>query len=197
MESQEQQDLKGYEVLEGLNSFYDSYARTPFILSFDGGGIYALTEAIWLRQLCEQVPGFLTPRQVRIFAGTSAGAVNALLLARHESPREAVLAGELERFWTKTGILSNEENFVTRWTGTLMTAMYGDALGALHDVFGDMTLKDLADEGRNRVLISTFNYTGRGPKEKRDHRTPFDGPGIDWSAFRPKHMFNLGTPEAI
>jgi hypothetical protein len=193
MESLSQQQFKYDEILKILNGFYDGDGRTPFVLSLDGGGIYGLTEAIWLRQLCEAVPGFLVPGQVRVLAGCSAGAANALLLALFESPREAVLAGVLERFWTRTGILSNEGP-VTRWTKG-WTAMFGaeDEYAGLYDVFGDMTLGDLP----NRVLISTFNYTGATAEE---HTAPgafgtvFDRATPDWAALRPDHVFRMGKP---
>lgn len=184
------------DVLETLNGFYDADGRTPFVLSLDGGGIYGLTEAIWLRQLCEAVPGFLVPGQARILAGCSAGAANALILALFESPREAVLDGVLERFWTKSGVLSNEGP-VTRWTKG-MTAMFGaeDEYSALHDIFGDMTLGDLP----NRVLISAFNYTGATVEEhvaEGTFGTPFDHARPDWSTLRPEHVFWMGKPTAI
>jgi hypothetical protein len=168
-----------------LKAFYDGDGRTPFILSLDGGGIYGLTTAIWLRQLCEQVPGFLVPGQVRLFAGTSSGAINCLLMAMHEAPREAVLSGQLERFWKGTGVFSNQ-NAWTRSLGGHVTSLFGteDFLNALRDEFGDMTLGDM----KNRALISTYNWTGT-PTEKQTFGTPFDGPDVDWSAFRPENVF--------
>lgn len=183
------------ELLRTLKDFYDNDGRTPFVLSLDGGGIYGLTEAIWLRKLCEAVPGFLTPGQVRIIAGCSAGAANALILALFESPREAVLDGVLERFWTRSGVLSNEGP-VTRWTKGL-TAMFGaeDEYGALHDVFGDKTLGDL----HHRVLISTFNYTGASAEDHaaQGFGTPFDHGKPDWAQLNPAHMFRLKPPAPI
>src|SRR3954468_13177233 len=77
------------------------------ILSIDGAGLYGLTAAIWLRRLCEAEPTFLDGTDVHLFAATSSGAVNCLLLARHERPREALLAGELEKFWKQPAVFPN------------------------------------------------------------------------------------------
>ncbi|MCA9649183.1 MAG: patatin-like phospholipase family protein [Myxococcales bacterium] len=71
-------------------------SETIHIISMDGGGIYGLATARMLRKLCERDPAFLAKSDIASyrFAGTSAGALNALLLAKEEDPR----AG-----WTTTG----------------------------------------------------------------------------------------------
>ncbi len=43
------------------------------VLSLDGGGIYGLCTAIMLRKLAERNESFLTPGNVDLYAGTSAG----------------------------------------------------------------------------------------------------------------------------
>lgn len=133
------------------------------ILSIDGGGIYGLTSAIWLRQLCEGNPRFLDGTDVALFAGCSSGAINSLLLARHERPRDAVLSGELERFWHEPGPFSNTDPM------SMLMSRFGfagrfsdhDFLDTLRSRFGDMKLGELKQD----VHISTFNWTG-GKKEK-------------------------------
>ncbi len=128
------------------------------ILSIDGGGIYGLASAIWLRRLCETNPRFLAGDDVSLFAGTSSGAINSLLLARHDKPRDALIGGELERFWRDARPFQNNDPFsatasfwgVTGWfSGT-------DFLSLLRDTFGELKLGDL----KHDVLISTFSWQG-------------------------------------
>jgi predicted acylesterase/phospholipase RssA len=134
------------------------------ILSLDGGGIYGLIGAIWLRRLCEGNPRFLDGQDVDVFAGCSSGAINALLLARHERPREAVLAGELERFWTSPAPFSNSRRLGHLLSLAGLRGWFSDTdlLGALREVFGDLELGELA----HHVHISTFNWTGSGKLKK-------------------------------
>ncbi len=130
------------------------------ILSIDGAGIYGLVSAIWLRKLCERDENFLSGNDIQLFSGISAGAANTLLLARHKRPRDAVLSGELERFWTEPiGAFSHEMNPVTAWLSLFgIGGWFGteDFLHQLQRYFGDMTLADLP----HKVQISTFNWTG-------------------------------------
>jgi hypothetical protein len=158
------------------------------ILSLDGGGLYGLTSALWLRQLCEEDKTFLSENDVDLFAGCSAGALNALLLAREPSPRKFVLAGGLEEFWRQPGTFCNSNPFTAFWSLFQVTAWFGatDLLWLLQSIFGDMTLGDL----RHRVLITTFNWTGRR-YPSWGSRPLHDGcccpPGFDpcnpWAAF--------------
>lgn len=153
--------------------------KSTFLLSLDGGGLYGLTQAIWLRMLAERDPTFLeipyresVPGEFGeqgvpiIFAGCSAGAINALLLAMHEEPRDAILPlynGEslLERFWKEAGIYENTNpaNYllsmigVTPWLGTM------EMLEVLHRYFGPLKMGDLV----HPVLISVYNWYGDRP----------------------------------
>ncbi|WP_437627960.1 patatin-like phospholipase family protein [Sorangium sp. So ce1151] len=134
------------------------------ILSVDGGGLYGLVSAIWLRQLCEENEDFLKPNSagsVNLFAGTSAGAVSVLLLAQEENPRKAVLSGVLERFWTEPiGAFSNSLNPVAAllsyfgiggWVGEQ------DFMYQLNQYFKpNLKLGDL----KHNVLICAFNWSG-------------------------------------
>jgi patatin-like phospholipase len=128
------------------------------IVTMDGGGLYGLTSALWLKQLCEEDPEFLAPGNVQLFAGCSAGALNCLLLAREPDPRSFVLAGGLERFWRQPGTFGNSNPVTAFWSLFQITAWYGaeDFLQLLRTLFGDMTLGDLPQ----RVLITSFNWTG-------------------------------------
>jgi len=131
------------------------------ILSLDGGGIYGLTEALLLRQLCEECEWFLGGEDVQVFAGCSAGALNALLLASYEKPREAVLAGKLEDFWSELGTFSNSDPWKASLSYYGLTPWFSDKdfLWLLSKYFGDCRLKDL----KHNVVISAYNWTGETP----------------------------------
>jgi len=133
------------------------------VLSMDGGGIYGTFTAIMLRKLCERDEKFLVDDQITMFAGTSAGAINALLLAKHENPRDAIQERVLERFFTDARVYSNQMNPIagalslvglTSWSGK------ADFYAILEDYFGDMKMKDL----KHRVMITAFDLAG-APEE--------------------------------
>lgn len=130
------------------------------VLSLDGGGIYGLIGAIWLRKLCEGNPRFLDGNDVDLFAGCSSGAINALLLASKERPRDAILSGELERFWTSPGIFANTRPLRYMMSHMGLRSWFSDVdlLDQLRGAFGDLELGELP----HHVHISTFNWTGSG-----------------------------------
>lgn len=138
-----------------------SESKFPYlVLSMDGGGIYGLFTAIMLRKLCEENEDFLKDDRVSLFAGTSAGAMIALILASEENPREAVLSGKVEAFFTDERLFSNKMNpmlgtlalfGLTSWSGK------DDFYSILHDYFGNKKMKDL----HHRVLITTFDFSGQ------------------------------------
>jgi hypothetical protein len=129
------------------------------ILSLDGSGIYGLATARWLRALCERDEAFLSEGNIDLFAGCSSGAINALLLAKYQRPRDAVLAGELEEFWRDADTFANG-NPMEAWASMLGFGPWfatRDFLRVLRRYFGDMRFYDL----EQWVLISTFNWTGQ------------------------------------
>lgn len=198
------------------------------VLSLDGGGIYGLVTATWLRKIAEKQPRFLAeptrkpgmeaPRpgeELSILAGASSGAVNALLLARHDSPRDALLSGEIEGFWKKAGVFSNSDPMAS-WLSFLgVGAWFGtdDLKGVLDEYFKDLRLKDL----RHNVLIACFDWYGHDRKDfidlsARPSAFPWmNGAQVDWSAlfklaakpqdkrsWRPRSFTNFlphGTPK--
>lgn len=171
-------------------------ARQRRILSIDGAGVYGLISAVWLRHLCEQNPDFLAPGQIDLFAGISSGAINTLLLAKSADPRSVVLSGELEAFWTAPrGVFSNPSPTGSALSLLGLAPWYDqtDFLEQLERHFGQMTLAELP----NKVLITTFNWTGR-------HTFDFSGggmrvatpqaPGTPARAWGPKFFCTLGPP---
>jgi hypothetical protein len=117
--------------------------------------------------LCEVDEHFLSKEDVGnrkspiIFAGLSAGSVMALLLAKEESPREAVLRGELERIWLEPiGAFSNQLNPITAWRSLFTLGGWAgeqDFLFQLKDYFGTCKMQDLP----HPAFVSAFNWTGQ------------------------------------
>ena len=129
------------------------------VLSMDGGSIYGTFTAIMLRKLCAKSTRFLTPRSVTLFSGTSAGALNALLLAKENNPRQAIENRTLEKFHADERVYSNRLNPITGTLSLLgLTAWSGkaDFYSVLDDHFGEMRMRDL----KHRVMITAFNLAG-------------------------------------
>jgi hypothetical protein len=153
------------------------------VLSMDGGGIYGIFTAIMLRKLCERLPKFLDENHAALLAGTSAGAVNALLLAKHESPRDAILNHTLENLFKDDRTYGNRLNPVngvlslfglTSWSGK------ADFYSGLEQHFGNMRMKDL----KQRVLITAFDLWGT-----RDKQSPGQ------QRWKPKVFYNFPGEE--
>ncbi|MDJ0841199.1 MAG: patatin-like phospholipase family protein [Acidobacteriota bacterium] len=134
------------------------------ILAMDGGGIYGLATALMLDQIIGSDTNagreFLNGDDVDLFSGTSAGAINALLLAQEETPRDYVSSGKLARFWCEAGSYAND-----RCPWAALTSLWGitawggaaDFQQLLNATFGEKTLKDL----KHPVLICTYDWYGR------------------------------------
>lgn len=172
-------------------------------LAIDGGGLYGYISALWLRQLCDRDPEFLKGQSVDLYAGISSGAVNSLLLAKYENPRDAVLSGELESFWTaRCGVFSNSNPLFAYLSLCGVTGWYGmqDFLDQLEQHFGDRTLGDLPQ----KVIICTFNMSGKDKPIDFGPRHPHGGdagrflgtwaqPTSNEDSWRPKIFTNFRT----
>jgi hypothetical protein len=130
------------------------------ILAMDAGGIYGTFTAIMLRKLCERDENFLKDDQITLFAGSSAGAINALILANEENPRDAALKErKLEKFFKDSRVYSNRKNPVAGALSLVGLASWSgkaDFYAVLEDYFGDMKMKDL----KHRVMVTAFNLRG-------------------------------------
>lgn len=78
------------------------------ILSLDSGGIYGLFSMLMLRELRHDPQAsahLLAGGCIDLFAGTGAGAVNALILAKHDNPHDGI--EEAIRFWRDERLYRN------------------------------------------------------------------------------------------
>ncbi|WP_459870803.1 patatin-like phospholipase family protein [Endothiovibrio diazotrophicus] len=136
------------------------------VLSMDGGGVYGMFTDLMLKQLVANTDGFLDENNVQLFAGTSAGSINACILAMHERPADGI--EQAARFWAEPGVYANS-NPVNLWLTSLMgiTPFFGteDYRAVLVKYFGDRTLGDL----RHPVLVVTWDWAGEnvGPGGER------------------------------
>jgi len=73
------------------------------ILTMDGGGVLSLLSLVLLRRIENARPGFLA--SVQMVSGTSAGGINALLIAGNENPRLGLQQGI--ELWLREPIYSN------------------------------------------------------------------------------------------
>ncbi|MCP4110672.1 MAG: hypothetical protein GY749_34970 [Desulfobacteraceae bacterium] len=146
------------------------------IMSLDGGGIYGLFTVYMLKQLCQGNPNFLKKGCVNLFAGTSAGALHALFLAKYDDPRDAVLGGEIESFWADPLVFSNLNplNLMASYFGLGPYCGTQEYLSVLRKYFGNLTLGDL----KQHVLLTCFDWAGN----------PHDGKERKW---KPKLFVNF------
>jgi hypothetical protein len=127
------------------------------ILSIDGGGLYGLISALLLHQLDDKVKPLEFLKQVKLFAGISAGALISLILAKYDDPREG-LDEAVDIFKEPIGMFSNANPVASAlsllgiggWVGSC------DYQYQLRRHFGDMRLGQL----KQLVMIATFSWTG-------------------------------------
>jgi uncharacterized protein len=75
------------------------------VLSLDGGGIHGLLTARLLQEIDHQTPGFLA--QANVFAGTSAGAIIALVLASSQAEERSERLEDCADFFSDPGLMHN------------------------------------------------------------------------------------------
>lgn len=130
------------------------------IISLDGGGQLELTSSLLLQEIEAARPGFLARTQ--ILAGTSAGAMAALVLASRDDPAE--LLPKLSDLWDQFGSLSTNSLL-----GTLLAVV---GLGPVYtpagierylsqpELLGTKLLGDL----KKLVVVPTFQLDGIDPE---------------------------------
>jgi patatin-like phospholipase/acyl hydrolase len=129
------------------------------ILSMDGGGIYGLFTVLMLKELCKRDKNFLKGNDVKLFSGTSAGALIALALASAENPRDIIMCGVLERFFNDARLYGKGQRPRNILPGLMGLTAWAGADGAkelFQEYFGNTTLSEL----KHNVLVSSFDLSG-------------------------------------
>jgi hypothetical protein len=141
------------------------------VLAMDGGGSLCLFSLSALQKIVAARPGFL--HAVDIFAGTSAGGINALVMAASDS-REAGVARCVE-LWSDNPFDSSLPRLAASALGCVSVYSNSGFVDALGPLLGDLTLGGLAARG-GRVVIPSFELMGESA----------DGP-----RWRPRVFHNL------
>lgn len=135
------------------------------ILSIDGGGMPVLMSLLLLRRIERARPGFLAA--VDLFAGTSAGAISAIILASDKDP----MVG-LERaiqFWERTPILSPQARHLIRGSVGARSLYSHDRLrGALLSVIGHRYMRDLP----RQVMVAAIQLDNEASNHEERHWEP-------------------------
>lgn len=133
------------------------------ILSIDGGGVFVLMPLLLLRRLERAYPGYLGA--VDLFAGTSAGALSAVILAAHDEP-----AAGLERaieFWETSPIFALNLGRAARAAAGLSPLFSQQELrGELVKIIGRKTLGD----SPHKVLAASMQLDDRSRDRRRSWR---------------------------
>ena len=108
-----------------MKNYFDIFSRnkTKKVLSFDGGGVRAIAGVVFLKQL-EVATGRSIFDLFDMFIGTSAGGMNALLVAVKK-----MSAKELHEFWARENILSSMSMSWENKTSFLHTRPKYDGIG--------------------------------------------------------------------
>jgi uncharacterized protein len=122
------------------------------IVSLDGGGQLELTSSLLLAEIEKRRPGFLARTQV--FAGTSAGAMAALVLASRDDPSDKLAA--LSKLWEQFDDLTANSPLGTLLSlfglGPVMTPDGLRSYLSSAELLGDKRLGDL----RKLVVVPSF-----------------------------------------
>lgn len=140
------------------------------ILSLDGGGYLGLATAAFIAE-AERHFQKTCYEQFDLFCGTSTGAIIALALASGKTGRDVV---ELYQAFGET-VFKNPfpgARFLRMLRGTA-TSLYsnGRLHQALYNVFDDLTLGDLRQNGKF-VLIPAYNLTAGRPRIFKTNHSP-------------------------
>jgi hypothetical protein len=145
------------------------------VLAMDGGGSLSLVSLFMLDLIEKRCPGFLAKTQV--FAGTSAGGINGLLMATAEDRRRGL--SQAIQLWTNNPFYTSLPRVVSAALGCRSVYSNQGFVNVLNPIFGTRTLGDLAESG-SYVVIPSFDLMRVG---KEGERT--------WT---PRVFHNLGGP---
>jgi hypothetical protein len=126
------------------------------ILSIDGGGVFVLMSLLLLDRIEAVHPGFLS--SVDLFAGTSAGAISAMIIAADDDPVRGLHTAI--DFWETTPILArNTRHLATSLLGITSLYSHDELKRALQRVLGDKKLRDFT----RGVLVAAVRLDNKSP----------------------------------
>lgn len=146
------------------------------ILCLDGGGLRTLLSIALLKRITQVRPGFLD--QIDLIAGTSAGAISALVLAAATTP-EAGLEQARQVWFTPNLFAIPLSNQLGTLFGTSALTPSENMARALTNILGDKMLRDL----KRKVVIPAFQLDDGDPDEDRRGWRPrvfHNFPGDTW-----------------
>ena len=150
-----------------LLKYFNPSKKPKFILSLDGGGVRAIAEVVFLKQL-EIASGKKIFDLFDFFIGTSAGGINALHLAGRGSD-----CFELEEFWSKDNLAKTMSKSFWDNASFLQTKPKYDGKGkrnVLLEYFQDQSL----GEAKKSVAVLAYDVESRKPRLL----SSYDSPGI-------------------
>ncbi len=150
-----------------LLKYFNSPKKPKLILSLDGGGVRAIAEVVFLKQL-EIASGKKIFDLFDFFIGTSAGGINALHLAGRGSD-----CFELEEFWSKANLAKTMSKSFWDNASFLQTKPKYDGKGkrnVLLEYFQDQSL----GEAKKLVAVLAYDVESRKPRLL----SSYDSPGI-------------------
>lgn len=150
-----------------LLKYFNPPKKPKLILSLDGGGVRAIAEVVFLKQL-EIASGKKIFDLFDFFIGTSAGGINALHLAGLGSD-----CFELEEFWSKDNLAKTMSKSFWDNASFLQTKPKYDGKGkrnVLLEYFQDQSL----GEAKKSVAVLAYDVESRKPRLL----SSYDSPGI-------------------
>ena len=150
-----------------MKSYFDIFSRnkTKKVLSFDGGGVRAIAGVVFLKQL-EVATGRSIFDLFDMFIGTSAGGMNALLVAVKK-----MSAKELHEFWARENILSSMSASWENKTSFLHTRPKYDGIGKT-EILAKYLSASLIGDAHKPVMTLSYDVENRKPTLLSSMNTP-------------------------
>jgi len=150
-----------------MKSYFNLFSRTKtkLVLSFDGGGVRAIAGIIFLKKL-EKETGKSIFDLFDMFVGTSAGGMNALLIAINK-----MNASDLFEFWSRENILSSMSTSWENKTSFLHTRPKYDGKGKT-ELLKKYLSTNLVGNAHKPVITLSYDVENRKPVLLSSIKTP-------------------------
>ncbi len=136
-----------------------------YILSFDGGGVRAIAQVVLLKKI-EQELNINIFNQFDLFAGTSAGATNALLIAANSAN-----SSNLEKFWSQENLRTiMTQNLVDKTSFLQLRPKYSNdgKRKVFQKFFGTKTMEEVLKP----VFVTAYDVELRKPILLKSYEHP-------------------------